>query len=353
MASKYDSSLDKPVNGEEEWKKRWSVFGVSISSVYYRKFSQFIGCNVNIVPANISRWYIESSLNDMRYDEFYEDKNNYDRILPQGILPRTILRMIAGVYYDKDYNILGNKDMSDESLNFYLKDEKRFIIKPTLDRETKSGYGVKLFHRENNRFIDTSGAIFSKDFLRKNYSEDFIIQEVLVQHDFFSQFNPTSVNGIRVVTYRSVKDEKIHVLHSIQKIGGKDMIFDNNYGVIVGIKDDGVLMDYVVSMRRYVKESCYNDIDFASAKFEVPYFEEIKKLAISLSQCYPHHRLIAYDIMVDSNNKIRLIESNLSVRSYYTNYFHCTVGPAYGEYTDEIMEHALKVKDQTHINISC
>ena len=51
----------------------------------------------------------------------------------------------------------------------------------------------------------------------------------------------------------------------------------------------------------------------------------------------PHHRLLALDIMVDKYDNPRLIEFNCE--GYGMWVFQFSMGSAFGEYTDEIIEY--------------
>lgn len=48
-------------------------------------------------------------------------------------------------------------------------------------------------------------------YLEFYFGRDFIIQECVEQSEYISQFNPSSVNTLRLSMYRSVKDNKCHI----------------------------------------------------------------------------------------------------------------------------------------------
>ena len=50
---------------------------------------------------------IENILNPMRYAKYYADKNMFDRLLPEGSLPKTIIRKMNGFYYSANSLLSG------------------------------------------------------------------------------------------------------------------------------------------------------------------------------------------------------------------------------------------------------
>lgn len=80
---------------EIEWINKWAGFKTKPHLNSYRLFSHYIGHNVNIVPETICN-SIEAYLNPAIYRPYYSDKNIYDKIFPEGYLPKTILRKCWG-----------------------------------------------------------------------------------------------------------------------------------------------------------------------------------------------------------------------------------------------------------------
>ena len=77
---KMNGIVNRSVDGEKEWRKKWSQLGVMTSNLQYRVFSRYIGPNINIVPENICHDYIETVLNPVRFVGYYSDKNNFNKL---------------------------------------------------------------------------------------------------------------------------------------------------------------------------------------------------------------------------------------------------------------------------------
>lgn len=184
--------------------------------------------------------------------------------------------------------------------------------------------------------------VFCVDFIHKNYPNDFIIQEAIDQCDYISQFNPSSVNTLRLSIYRSVIDNQYHLTGAIMRIGGKGSVVDNAHsgGCYVGIMSDGSFCHEVLDQFGQ-KRTVFNGIDF-SKDYTYPHWEEVVAFGKKVCEYVPHHRLIALDIVLDKQNVPHLIEFNVL---YYSAWlFQYTTGSAFGKYTDEIVNYCIEHK---------
>lgn len=327
---------NKPVKGEDEWYKKWNVLGIKPNRLYYRLYSHYIGPNINIVPKNVCHNIIELILNPFRYVGYYGDKNLFDCVLPHGTYPLTLLRRMQGFYYDAAYHrVKINEDALEAMLS--TANAERIVLKPTV--VTMGGVGVRIFHKEGSKWKDVkTGETLNLNLLEKNGCEDFIVQEALSQHEFMNQFNPTSVNTIRLSVYKSVVDDTCHVTQAVIRIGRQGSVVDNGSagGMFVGInKCNGKLQNRVYSE---IGEVCtdFNGIDFTQS-YQVPHWNDIVVFAKQVCNCVPCQRLFALDVVLCSDGRPRLLEFNLT--GYSDWLFQYSIGPAFGEYTDEIIEY--------------
>lgn len=189
------------------------------------------------------------------------------------------------------------------------------------------------------------GIKFDKHFLDK-YSEnhkDFIVQEGLTQSRYVSQFNPTSINMIRVATYRSVLDNKVHVVAIIMRMGKFGSEIDNAHagGLFIGVDKHGKIGKYACDQYGN-KYDEFNGLNFKSGEFIIPNFDKVIEFAKSVGEKIPHHRLLAQDIAIQANGEPCLVEFN--IRAFSVWLFQFTSGNAFGEYTDEIIDYCAKNK---------
>ena len=329
---------NKSHNGESEWISKWSVLGKA-NPIYYRLFSKYIGDDINIISEDICRNVIEPILDPLRYVAYYSDKNIFDKLFKNGTMPRTIFRKMYGFYYDGEYNRIDINDDASIAEILAKSECKKIVIKPTVD--SCSGRGVRLFEMRDDIWYEIgSDHKLCKTYLEEYYDENFIIQECLEQADFMAYFNPTSVNTLRLTLYRSVKTDECHVPSAIIRIGKSGSLVDNAHagGGYVGIKSDGTLCNKVLNQwGESITE--FNGIDFTQ-EHKIPNWDRVVDFAKYIGKNIPHHRLLALDIMVDKSGTPRLIEFNCEGYSMWL--FQFTMGPALGQYTDEIIEYCKK-----------
>lgn len=318
---------------EDAWLKKWSGLGMKVNPVYYRLFYHYVGEDMNIMPEDISHDVIEPLLNPLRFTKYYADKNIFDRLFPYEYLPRTILRRMNGFWYDAQYNRL---QLDNIQLMLILNEANadKLIVKPTI--EGMSGRGIMMLYKEESSWKYAGQEVNIDIFLQKG--ANFIIQECVLQHQYISQFNPSSVNTLRLTLYRSVKTDECVVTSAIMRIGGKGSVVDNAHagGGYIGINvENGKLYHKVLDQWGESRE-VFNEIDFR-LDYALPHWDRVLDFAKSIGNYVPHHRLLALDLVLDKDGNPKLIEFNVE---YYSAWlFQFTTGGALGKYTDEIIEY--------------
>lgn len=288
--------------------------------------------DIHYVPENIYFNIIEEKLNNRRLAIAYGDKNLYETFYSEKeIFPETIIRYIDGVFYSNDYKLL---HFMEESFQNYLTTFTKFLIKPSTD--SGGGKKIELFSKIDNYFVSSESEKLTLNYLKKNFEDNFIIQNYLKQSDHLSKFNSTSVNTIRVFTYRSVKTDEVFPLHAVLRIGKKGNFIDdqNVGGVACKINEDNYLNKYATDMygKKYYS---YNDIVFAEME-KVPQIDKMKKYAAELAKKNIHSRVIGFDFTIDNNEQVKLIETNHLWGGI--NFFQMNGSSVFGKYTDEVVE---------------
>ena len=326
--------LLKKASGEDLWMHKWGKVNKHVSPCSYRIFSRFIGNNQNIVPLEVFADVIEPILCPPNQYAYYNDKNVFDKLFPAGVLPKTLLRNIRGNFYDINYQLVDNPILGD-----FL--SEKIILKPAVGGE--SGRGVQIFTKSGYQWENRNGEKLTVDYLISNYGSDYIIQEYLQQDDVMSRFNSSSVNTIRVMTYRSVTTGEISVPNAILRIGASGAEVDNAHqgGMFCGISGNGELGKYVCNFLGE-KNTLFNGVDFANSCNVIPNYGEVIDFAKKIARQVIHHHLLALDIMLDKRGNPRLIEIN--VGGFGAWVFQFTTGPVFSDYTNEVITYCMKNK---------
>lgn len=197
-----------------------------------------------------------------------------------------------------------------------------------------------LFQYDGSVFRTDSGIVMDYPFL-ENYNDDFVVQEAIEQHPQLAQFNSTSVNTLRICTYRSVETEEIKVTGALIRIGKQGEIVDNAHagGVFVGIDLETGELNHQ-AMNQYGKCcSSWNDISFDDT-FVIPCWGSIKEFSCKIASYVKHCRLLALDVTLDSNSIPRLIEVNISGFSYWL--FNFVGQDVFAGETQSVIEYCKK-----------
>ena len=334
--------------GEEDWVKKWSVLGKP-DRCYYRLYTNYIGPDINIVPQNLSHNIVELLLCPYRFAGYYADKNSFDKLFPQGYFPKTVLRKMQGCFFDENYSrVILNDDWLSERLKTVNTDY--VMLKPSIDG--MSGIGVQKFVKnDEGGYINVkSGQLLTSEYLLNAVGDNIIIQEGFLQHSYLNQFCKTSINTIRLTLYRSVKDEQCHVTSAIMRMGRDGSVVDNlgQGGSYIGIHKDTGILDKSVRDHDARIKTIHNGIDFAANHFQLPHWTEILEFAKSVGQYVPHHRLLALDVVLDTDGNPSMLEFN--IEGYNPSLFQFTLSSAWGDFTDEIIEYCSeKLKSRERV----
>ena len=168
--------------------------------------------------------------------------------------------------------------------------------------------------------------------LFKKYKKNFIVEQAVIQHTELSRLNPRSLNTVRLGTFR--RENEVVVLTSLLRMGRKGSKVDNVSvgGAFCDIENSGNLNSpaYVINPTGVYEE---NDFGLKYDGVVVPLFQQIVDEAKSIHMTLPYTRIIRTDFTVKDKNEVVLIELNLHSPGVYQ-----LIGPALGNYTDEILE---------------
>ncbi|QQK74195.1 hypothetical protein HUG15_00225 [Salicibibacter cibarius] len=322
-----------------EIQKYWeNHYGKTIDPSLHLAFMNYTGKrDSRVIPGKIMREEILPVLNDYNMSIFYGDKNLYDISIDSPSSAETILKNINGTYFDT-YN--DSIDIENAS-KILLKNNTDLIIKPS---QTNNGHGIrKLNVKDENIYLD--GNIVSIYHLEDIYKENFMVQKAIKQHTNLAAPHPSSVNTLRMVTFRW-KDE-IKYLFTFARFGKDNDIKDNANagGIRLGVKDTGEFFDVAVSddgqthTHHPTTGYCFADLE------PIPNFDEFKQIAKDCHKNILHLNFISWDIVVNFDGKPIFLEANFAgLLSYYQL---AAQKPVFGDLTDEILQYVsneLKTK---------
>lgn len=311
--------------------KKWGFDVSQMDAEYYGAVSGIKADHY--VTRSMAVHYIYPYLDRYDFVPAYMDKNVQKALLhlpDASIDVQTTEDVVCnsnGVFFDGQGREISENDAV-EVLVSYGKDT---ILKPTV--ETYGGHGVQKVSAGVTREEIKS--------LFKKYRYDFTFQKMVEQHEIMARFNSTSVNTIRVVTYRKPNRER-KILYACVRFGGAGSVMDNvcSGGGFSGVD---IATGRLKDRRRYCYLTTEIPILSDSIPNEIPYWEQLKGVALKLHGRLPQMDIIGWDFAISPDGKPLLIEFNPRPGVG----LQVAVGPMFSkEDLDELMEHVSKVKSE-------
>ena len=251
----------------------------------------------------------------------WQDKCIQNITFPDMRRPKTVVKRVAGVFYDDDLAPL-TQDQALERCH----GAGRVIVKPSLG--SGGGRGIE--------FCDV-GSMTCQQVLElfRRHGRNFIIQEKLTQHPALARMNPQSLNTLRIITF--LRDGQVHVLSSILRIGGAGSEMDNisQGGFQCNVGPDGQLTGPAMTHFRGKWEyfDVHPDSGIPFGDITVPGYDKVLRAVVSHAARMAHFKIIGWDIAVDPDGEPVLVEFNaLPGQNQESD------GPTFGDMTDAVLE---------------
>ena len=313
---------------EDIYRHRWKRFYFLVDPYIYRLASHFCGPTPDIIPEDILHRDIEMTLNPRSFWDVYEDKNMFPFFVGKDNVPLTVLaRIRGGAILGADLQPLADAGKILDECSF-----DALILKPSMG--TSCGFMVMKFVRSDGTYISSDGTRLTLQFLLK-YGPDWVLQQCVRQHPFTARNCQTATNSMRIVVYRSVRDEQPHVTSAYFRYGGPGAVVDNAHagGRYVGIDiPTGRLADTMHDDKGH-------SYPFPDAGCVMPSWDAAVELSHHVARCIPHHHLFALDMAIDENGKPMLLEYNIGGFSAHAGY-HCGQ-TVFGPYMEEVVDYCL------------
>jgi len=298
-----------------------SLIGKRISLTCHQYFYSRSGVfSKKYVPTYLYHTEIIGKANMMPYRDALADKNMCDIILPNVKHPRTILKNINGYYY-----MDGEPVSKDEAIR-RCQNIHHMLIKPSLDKHGNGVRSLEVTDGVTNHGGATIGQVFEK------YNKNFQIQERLKQHERMEALNPTSVNTIRILSYRS--DMEVLIVYAVVRIGRQGQVIDNQSagGMSANIGKDGKLGKYAYggSSEDNITKT---DSGVTLEGYEIPSYNMVLETVKRMHLQMPFFDLVGWDMAVDDVGDPVIIEWNAN-----TGLSQSAFGPGLGDYTERIIK---------------
>lgn len=321
-----DDSVYTPLTETEKQEVRdyWGIEPVSFKE--YEVYKHFRGFDVRFMPMSIYLPLISRRLNDYQYTKILEHKSLFG-YLTKGVVrfPHCFIRVVNGEYYSDDMRQLTKQEAIDNCLHC-----DRMVVKDSLGGF--GGKGIEILKLNGLSLAERRKTIESS--IDKRYT-DFVIQEFLYEDEELKQFNPSSVNTIRIQSlYLNGKWSPVTI---ILRFGGEGSDVDNacSGGYTVGVHPDGSLYEYGYNYKMKRTDHIGNII-FRNTKLSfIPSL--LKHVEEAHVKQFPICKYIGWDMIIDKNGEPVCIEINSCQNGHLT--FQLSAGPTFGDRTSEVIEY--------------
>lgn len=202
-------------------------------------------------------------------------------------------------YYKREVVLFEGQDDVARFKNF-MEDKESFVVK-LLD--ASCGRGVQIVEKS-----DFDGDVNIEEMLIKEYSGRFIAEELVVQHSEMAKFHPASLNTVRIPTIRL--DDETLVVNPFMRLGrnGKNVDNAGAGGIIcaVDVETGKIIAAADRDGKSYTK---HPESGEQIVGFEIPLWNEAKKLVRELAEVVPDNRYTGWDMAL-TDEGWKLIEAN-------------------------------------------
>ena len=303
----------------EEQKAILNKWG--ICDCWHRYYQYFTGnYDLNYFPEVLFSTRLEPRINDRKIASVLSDKSILPNLFGDIVsVPTTIIRKSYGRYFDEKGNPI-KYDKAKRILDEYLQSNSHAIIKPSVD--SCSGQGVNV--------------ITTSDVIDKNveYSDNFLVQELVENQSDIKALNPNSLNTMRVMTY--ICEDQINCAPVVLRMGGGTSHLDNAHagGIFVGVFDNGDLRPQAFS--EYGEKHFfhpYSKIQFNG--YHIRGIRDVCNAAIECHKKFPILGMISWDMTIDKYGRVTVIEANMFGQGIWISQIAHGKG-VFGENTDKM-----------------
>lgn len=297
--------------------------GFKVSMMFADYFSRLSGVESDrYLSMDVYYFFVVPALNRYDFINAYIDKNIYSDLFPMVRQPLTVVKNMHGHFYREGQEI--SRDEAIEAVRNY---SGEMMIKPTV--ETCNGDGV-------DQIIDTSADSLNALFSR--YDINFIVQEKARQHPELQRVNPTSLNSMRLYTYRTLEGKcEFLYPYSMLRFGGKGAVKDNTSkgGGTCLIDRDGHVDDRVFRFKHMEISSLKRETGVEN--LVVPCYHKVIDTLLAMHSKLPYFDYVGWDVTVDPDGEPLFIEFNLVPAIEGPQLM---AGPMFAEHLDEVVERA-------------
>lgn len=219
------------------------------------------------------------------------DRKALTNILFESNLFPDLLYIVNGLYMTPNQLVLSK----DEAIKILTKSDSKLVFKT---EGSSQGRGVQIMDSNEDNF----------EIIEK--LDNGVFQKFIKQHSFFSEMTSNSVATLRMTTAVD-KEGNVSLRACYLRIGrdDDDIVKSKSHLRIPVNLETGDLYDfgYTTDWKPITE---HPDTNYVFKGKQIPFYKECKDKILKLHSKVPFVRIIGWDVVIDSNNQIQVMEFN-------------------------------------------
>lgn len=176
----------------------------------------------------------------------------------------------------------------------------KFLVKPV---SGSHGIGIRILEADKTNNLES--------LFKTLRAEQALAEELIIQNDQMAEFNPSSVNTVRVVTVID-NNLKTNIMTANLRMGCGDNYADNfHHDGIAALLDVNTGRVITHGIDKKLQSYIYHPTSGKKITgFQVPFWPSIIDTVKQASQVVPTVRYVGWDIIIGKRNNIMLVEGN-------------------------------------------
>lgn len=282
------------------------------------------------IPDSFFYAFIDEWLTHPKRSTQVDDKQLYRYLFAGVRTTEVVARKVGDNFFDADFNPIGVREFLD-----LCHGGEEIVVKASIS--SYGGHAVRFF-KLRDESEEQLLAYLNKPpyFYTQPYGTEYVIERPIKQHPVMAEFNPSSVNTIRIMTM--IYDGKFIPLSSVLRMGVNGSRVDNcsSGGIVAGIDQNTGCVKPIAYNANGDKFLSHPQTGEFGTK-QIPNWDAVLKAVEKLAWRFSGiSQLISWDVAIDDNGEPVIIEMNIS---YGELDFHqyCN-GPIFGDLTPEILK---------------
>lgn len=181
------------------------------------------------------------------------------------------------------------------------------------ETEGECGMGIFILNIESGKLYINGKEVMATELEQKIRGAEYLFQEIVEQHTDMKRLYPGSINTMRLVTVRSLKDNQLHIMPSILRVGSNGSYVDNTSqgGFAIGFDlKNGRLHEFGFQKPQFgLKSDKHPNSGIKFSDFTIPFYQKAVEAALHFHSMLRDIQSVGWDIAIGPEGPI-FIEGN-------------------------------------------